>query len=101
MKFDLRETARDHIIIVAHRGTPGGNIPCNTLPAYETALLQGADLSAAKGICRPAACPYTAQTCTDSGTQSALFLCLRHKRLSFSAGGMVLCNTLSLITFKG
>ena len=44
MKFDLRETARDHIIIVAHRGTPGGNIPCNTLPAYETALLQGADM---------------------------------------------------------
>ena len=41
MKFDLRETARDHRIIVAHRGVFGGNIPCNTIPAYETALLQG------------------------------------------------------------
>lgn len=44
MKFDLRETARDHIIVTAHRGTPGGNIPCNTIPAYEAALLQGADM---------------------------------------------------------
>ena len=44
MKFDLRETARDHRIIVAHRGVFGGNIPCNTIPAYETALLQGADM---------------------------------------------------------
>ena len=26
MKFDLRETARDHKIIVAHRGACGGNI---------------------------------------------------------------------------
>lgn len=44
MKFDLRETAREHTIIVAHRGIAGGNIPCNTLPAYNTALLQGADM---------------------------------------------------------
>lgn len=44
MKFDLRETARDHRLIVAHRGTCGGNIPCNTMPAYETALKQGADM---------------------------------------------------------
>ena len=44
MKFDLRETARDHRVIVAHRGVFGGNIPCNTIPAYETALLQGADM---------------------------------------------------------
>lgn len=44
MKFDLRETAKDHKIIVAHRGVSGGNIPCNTIPAYETALKQGADM---------------------------------------------------------
>ena len=44
MKFDLRETARDHKIIVAHRGVAGGNIPCNTMAAYEIALKQGADM---------------------------------------------------------
>ena len=44
MKFDLRETARDHKIIAAHRGSAAGNIPCNTLPAYEAALMQGADM---------------------------------------------------------
>ena len=44
MKFDLRETARDHKIIVAHRGVAGGNIPCNTMASYEIALKQGADM---------------------------------------------------------
>lgn len=44
MNFDLHKTARDHIIIVAHRGVAGGNIPCNTMVAYETALKQGADM---------------------------------------------------------
>ena len=44
MKFDLRETARDHKIIAAHRGSAAGNIPCNTIPAYEAALMQGADM---------------------------------------------------------
>lgn len=44
MKFDLSETIRDHILIVAHRGVAGGNIPCNTMAAYETALKQGADM---------------------------------------------------------
>ena len=44
MKFDLRETARDHKIIVAHRGVAGGNIPCNTIASYEIALKQGADM---------------------------------------------------------
>ena len=44
MKFDLRETARDHIVTVAHRGVTGGNIPCNTMAAYEIALKQGADM---------------------------------------------------------
>ena len=44
MVFDLRETAKDHKIIVAHRGVSGGNIPCNTMTAYEIALKQGADM---------------------------------------------------------
>ena len=44
MKFDFRESAKDHVLIVAHRGMPGGNVPCNTLPAYEMALRQGADI---------------------------------------------------------
>lgn len=44
MKFDFRESAKDHILVVAHRGMPGGNIPCNTIPAYEMALQQGADM---------------------------------------------------------
>ena len=42
--FDLKKTANDHMIIVAHRGVSGGNIPCNTAVAYEIALMQGADM---------------------------------------------------------
>ncbi len=44
MNFDLREKAKENIIIVAHRGASGGNIPCNTMAAYEIALMQGADM---------------------------------------------------------
>ena len=44
MKFDLIEKAKENIIVVAHRGASGGNIPCNTMVAYETALKQGADM---------------------------------------------------------
>ena len=44
MNFNLRETAKDHRIIVAHRGAAGGNIPCNTMAAYEIALMQGSDM---------------------------------------------------------
>ncbi|MBQ4348955.1 MAG: glycerophosphodiester phosphodiesterase family protein [Clostridia bacterium] len=44
MKFDLREKAKENIIVVAHRGAAGGNIPCNTLASYEIALKQGADM---------------------------------------------------------
>lgn len=32
------------VYIAAHRGTFGGNIPCNTLAAYDIALNQGADI---------------------------------------------------------
>lgn len=44
MKFDLKEAAREKILVVAHRGASGGNIPCNTLGAFEIALKQGADM---------------------------------------------------------
>ena len=44
MKFDLFESTKEKMFIVAHRGNAGGNIPCNTIAAYETALKQGADM---------------------------------------------------------
>ncbi|MBO5416265.1 MAG: glycerophosphodiester phosphodiesterase family protein [Clostridia bacterium] len=44
MDFNLFETAKKKVIVVAHRGTCGGNIPCNTLASYEIALKQGADM---------------------------------------------------------
>lgn len=44
MNFDLIEKAKKRILIVAHRGTAGANIPCNTLAACEIALKQGADM---------------------------------------------------------
>ena len=44
MNFNLFETAKKNVIIVAHRGTCGGNIPCNTLASYGIALKQGADM---------------------------------------------------------
>ena len=44
MKFDLNSSAKEHILVVSHRGACGGNIPCNTLPAYEAALMQGSDM---------------------------------------------------------
>ena len=44
MDFNLSDKAKENIIVVAHRGACGGNIPCNTLTAYEIALKQGADM---------------------------------------------------------
>lgn len=44
MNFNLHEKAKENIIVVAHRGSAGGNIPCNTMTAYEIALRQGADM---------------------------------------------------------
>ena len=32
------------VLIAAHRGMAAGNIPCNTIAAFETALCQGADM---------------------------------------------------------
>ncbi len=44
MNFDLFESAKKKCLLVAHRGVWGGNIPCNTIPAYEAALADGADV---------------------------------------------------------
>lgn len=44
MSFDLRSSAKERLLIAAHRGSCGGNIPCNTLASYEAALFQGADM---------------------------------------------------------
>ncbi|MBQ9301182.1 MAG: glycerophosphodiester phosphodiesterase family protein [Clostridia bacterium] len=43
-QFDLREEAKNHLLIAAHRGVYGGNIPCNTLDAFRAALFQKADM---------------------------------------------------------
>ena len=40
----MENTLHGRILIAAHRGTAGGNIPCNTLTAYEIALRDGADI---------------------------------------------------------
>lgn len=42
--FDLVQYAKKQIVICAHRGIWGGNIPCNTATAYDIALQQGADM---------------------------------------------------------
>ena len=44
LMFDLREEAKVHRIVAAHRGIYGGNIPCNTLAAFQSALTQKADM---------------------------------------------------------
>ncbi len=44
MKFNLQKDAKENLMLVAHRGFWGGNIPCNTIPAFDTALRQGADM---------------------------------------------------------
>lgn len=43
--FDLKKDAAERgVLLVAHRGVWGGNVPCNTIGAYDTALAQGADM---------------------------------------------------------
>lgn len=44
MSLDIFSVVKEKMFIVAHRGTPGGNIPCNTIASYEIALMQGADM---------------------------------------------------------
>ncbi len=38
------ENARQRPLVCAHRGSPAGNVPCNTLAAFGAALLEGADM---------------------------------------------------------
>ncbi|MBQ2954899.1 MAG: glycerophosphodiester phosphodiesterase family protein [Clostridia bacterium] len=42
--FDFMKDARSRTLIVAHRGTSGGNIPGNTPAAFDAALNDGADM---------------------------------------------------------
>lgn len=42
--MSILQAARDRILIAAHRGVSGGNIPCNSMPAFRAALAQGADI---------------------------------------------------------
>ena len=44
MNFDIYKLAEKKIITVAHRGLFAGNIPCNTIPAFNAALTEGADM---------------------------------------------------------
>lgn len=44
MNFNIYDAAKEKILVVAHRGVFGGNIPCNTIASYEIALKQGADM---------------------------------------------------------
>ncbi len=45
MKFNLTESIKEKgILIAAHRGVNGGNIPCNSSECYKIACLQGADI---------------------------------------------------------
>lgn len=44
MSFNIYEASKKKILVVAHRGVFGGNIPCNTAASYEIALKQGADM---------------------------------------------------------
>ena len=42
--MDLRELARGNVLVAAHRGTWMGNIPGNTMMAFNMALREGADI---------------------------------------------------------
>ncbi len=44
MEFGLIKACKEKTIVAAHRGVAGGNIPCNSIPGYQAALLQGADM---------------------------------------------------------
>lgn len=46
MNFDvpIKENIKDRPLICAHRGCASGNIPCNSLPAFNAALIAGADM---------------------------------------------------------
>lgn len=41
---EIRAAGEKRILLAAHRGVSGGNIPCNTIASFEIALRQGADI---------------------------------------------------------
>ena len=51
MKNNLREEALSRVMIAAHRGVSGGNIPCNTISAFDAAINQGADIIELDAAC--------------------------------------------------
>ena len=40
----LQKVKEKKVLLVAHRGTCGGNIPCNSMQAFKAAVLAGADM---------------------------------------------------------
>ncbi|MBP3648083.1 MAG: glycerophosphodiester phosphodiesterase family protein [Clostridia bacterium] len=42
--MSIQNAAAQKVLIAAHRGVAGGNVPCNSYPAFEAALRQGADI---------------------------------------------------------
>lgn len=40
----IQEAAARRVLVAAHRGVAGGNIPCNSIPGFRAALNQGADI---------------------------------------------------------
>lgn len=42
--MNIFEAAKKQMLVAAHRGSPSGIIPCNTLAAYDAAIDQGADI---------------------------------------------------------
>ena len=41
---DIRKESKKRILIAAHRGFAAGNIPCNSMAAYDVAINDGADI---------------------------------------------------------
>ncbi|WP_426350270.1 glycerophosphodiester phosphodiesterase family protein [Alloiococcus sp. CFN-8] len=41
---NIKEYNKNKVLIATHRGAAGGNIPCNTIAAFEAALRQGSDI---------------------------------------------------------
>lgn len=37
----ISQAAASRVLIAAHRGVAGGNIPCNSIPGFKAALNQG------------------------------------------------------------
>ena len=40
----ISQAAANRVLIAAHRGVAGGNVPCNSIPGFKAALNQGADI---------------------------------------------------------